>query len=184
MSLTRSESRQIAARYVSAMFDLALAKKSHETVGSDLTNIKIAIEGSEELRKLMVNPMVATSDKVASVETILNNLKADKQTIEFVSFLISNKRGETLIDVAELYQEKLIEHKGELSAEVTSAKPLSDKQTKDIAAALKKAAGRDIDIHTKCDESIIGGLIIRVGSRMLDRSVAGKLQRLKASLSA
>ncbi len=182
MALNRSESRQIAARYVEALFAVALTHKKQDVVGKDLSALQEVIAGSTELQKLIRNPMADDADKAAIFETILKKLGADAQTIQSVNFIIGHKRAEVLLDVAQLYSEKLVAHKGELSAEVITATPLSDAQHKAIIAELSKSAGQPVNVSLRVDASIMGGLIVKMGSKMLDHSVAGKLQRLKTQL--
>ena len=184
MSLSRSESRAIASRYVAAIFDLAADKKKQDQVCADLLALKTAIDESAELRQLIHNPMVKLADKAKAFEAILKHFKADALTAQCVTFVINNKRVEVLADIAVIFEQKLHAFNGELSAEVITAKALSAKQKKAVEAALKKAAGKDVNITEKEDASIIGGMIIKMGSRMLDRSVAGKLERLKLSLTS
>ena len=184
MSLTRSESRQIAARYVDAAFTLALSQGKQDELGAQLSALKATIDASDDLRKLIVNPLVSVENMSKAFTEIASRLKCGDLARGLIRTVIENRRESTLPDVAEIYAERLAEHYGEMSAEVTTAKPLSASQRKKIEAALKKAAGKDVAITTQEDASIIGGMIIRMGTRMLDRSVAGKLQRLKANLTS
>ncbi len=184
MSLTRSESRQIAARYVEAFFELALEQKNAEKVDADLTALREVVAESSELQKLIHNPMASRAEKAAGFAGVLVKMNAHEQTIKFVEFLAHKQRLIVLVDVAELFHERVVAHNDELTAEVISAKALADKQVKDIKAALKKAVGKDVNIVTKEDASLIGGVIIKLGSRMLDHSVAGKLNRMSAHLKA
>lgn len=182
MALNRSESRQIAARYASALFDVALAAGKQDAVGSDLLALQSAIVESAELQRLIRNPMVDDVAKSAVFKEILAKLKADAQTVQSVGFIVAQKRAEVLADVAAAYQDKLTAHKGELRAQVTTAAELKDAQAKAISAALTKAAGKPVNVTFRVDASILGGMIVTMGSKMLDHSVAGKLQRLKTQL--
>lgn len=184
MSLTRSESRQIAARYVDAAFTLAVSQGKQDELGGQLKQLKAILDASDDLRKLIVNPLISVEDMGKAFGEIAARLKYGDLARGLVRTVVENRREATLPDVAEIYAERLAEHYGEMSAEVTTAKPLSPAQRKKIEAALKKAAGKDVAITTQEDPSIIGGVIIRIGTRMLDRSVAGKLQRLKANLTS
>ncbi len=182
MSLSRSESRKIASRYVEAFFDMALNAGQEEAVGDDFAALEGMIDDSDELKRLMHNPMISVEAKQAVFAELLKKAKANKQTLQFVDFLIGRKRLEALPDVAVLYQERLVAHKGEIIAEITAAHALTDKQIKSIAAAVKKAVGKDANIVTREDPAIIGGVIVKIGSRMLDHSVAGKLRRMVSQL--
>ncbi|MCI5050143.1 MAG: ATP synthase F1 subunit delta, partial [Rickettsiales bacterium] len=183
MSVSYLESKKIADRYVTAAFALALEKKKQDELGEDLAAIAAMIEQSADLKKVLANPLVQPEELNAVFKELLKDAKATDLTLDFIKTLTENKRAQTLPQVAETYREKLMEHKGELSATVTAAHPLKAAQTKKITDALSKAAGKPVHVSVDTDPSIIGGIVIRMGSRMLDRSVAGKLQRLKTGLS-
>lgn len=184
MSLSRSESRAVAARYVSAMFDLALQQKAVDVVGKDLLALKSAIADSPELAKLIQNPVIDSESKARAFAAILQKLGANKITIQQVEFVIRNKRVEVLTDIADLFKDKMITHRGERQVEIISSKPLNNNQIRDIAASLGTALGQSVNLTTKVDPSILGGLIIKLGSRMLDQSVAGRLRKLNAALKS
>ena len=182
MSLTHAEARQIAARYVEAFFDLALKAKKEAKVADNLAALKAVMAESEELRKAVKNPMISVGEKKAVFAEILGRIGAEKTTGEFVDFLAEKQRLEVLSALADLFAAKLAAHKGELTAEITSAKKLKAAQKKEIEKVLKEAAGQPVSITTKEDPSIMGGVVIRMGSTLLDHSVAGKLNRLAVAL--
>jgi len=156
LSISRSESRKIAARYVSAFFDVALQNKKQEVVGSDFINLAEVISGNNELRDILRNPMIAAEQKVAALKEIAKKLKAHKQTIEFIEFLGTKNRLECLIDVVDLYKEKLIDYNGEVTAQIITAKAISAKAKSKLEKSLEKTVGKKIIISELIDESIIG----------------------------
>lgn len=182
MSLSRSESRRIAARYVAAMFDVAQAQSAPERVGDDLQALADAITGSAELQRLLVNPVIETRAKMAVFEALLQRLEAHPVTRQGVTFVIRRNRIALLPDIADLYQQQLRAFNGEREATVITAEPLGDAMARRIADELKAAAGQDVRLARQTDPSIVGGMMIKMGSLLLDRSVAGRLQRLQATL--
>jgi len=184
MSLTRSESRRIASRYATAFFDLALAAKKEQQVADDLNGLVAAMGESEDLKTVIKHPHIGREEKSEAMAALLKKAGAEKQTIEFISFLAQQQRLEVLEDVAAIFAEKLAAHQDVLTAEITTARPLSAKLQKELLKTLEKAAGRSIELVTRESPSLLGGMILRVGSRMLDLSVAGKLARLQQKLKA
>lgn len=184
MAQNTHEIKALAARYVSALFDLAQAQNKQQVVASDLANLIAATESHADWQRMVRSPMVAADEKINAFSALLSALKADPLTTQQVAFVVRQQRAEILPVFALLYQEMVLAQQGQLQAEVVSAAPLSAAQEKRIADALKAAAGTAVHLQCRVDASLIGGLTIRMGSRMLDRSVAGKLNRLSASLAA
>ena len=182
MSLSRSESRRIASRYVAAIFDVAQAASAHEKVGEDLQALGEAVTRSEPLQRLLVNPVIETKDKAAVFDALLQKLGAQALTTRSVRFVIVQKRIALLPDIVEAYQTQLRAFRGEREATVTTAAPLSDAMARRIADELKAAAGQQVRLIRQTEPSLIGGITIKMGSLLLDRSVAGRLQRLQATL--
>lgn len=184
MSSSRSEQRTIAARYASAMFDVARDKHCHEQVASDLMALCEVVESSAQLVKAMNNPTLAQSTKLAIMNDVLNLIKAHGTTKELVAFVVTKKRAALMADVAKEFQGLCLAFKGELTANVTSAQPMSAAQIDQIADRLTKTAGKKVNISQTHNPALLGGYKITLGSRMLDASLLGRLQRLSAQLMA
>jgi len=184
MSLSHSELKRIATRYVDALFALAREQSALDPVARDLGAFHQAIAVSPELQKLLRNPMVDKASMQRVFAGLSQKIGIAKLTEQFLHTVIDNKRAEILACASELYQERLSAHRGIIHAEVTTAKPITAAQKDKLHGALKSASGKEVEIATKVDPKLIGGMVLRVGSRMLDRSVAGKLQRLKVALKA
>lgn len=184
MALTHLESREIAARYALAWFDLALDQNASDAVGDDLAVLAGLIQESPELARLIANPVIDVKQKQAAMAEILAQGNAHGLTVQLIDRLIINKRLEVLADIAASYEEKLLNQRGELAANVTTARPLSDAQVEAVSAALAQASGKAIRLRQKVDPAIIGGIIVRLGSKMLDHSLSGALSRLEQSLKA
>ena len=155
---TTSHISGVAERYASSLFELALEAKSEKLVGGDLTRLETLIDGSEDLKRLIRNPVFSADDQFKAISAV-----ADKGII----------RAYRLIEA---------KHRGEVSAEVTSAHALTAAQTTELKAALKGVTGKDVAIHVTVDPSIMGGLIVKVGSRQIDTSLRSKLSTLKLAL--
>ena len=183
MAATQSEKRILATRYVDALLALALEAKAEDAVLADLQVLASAAKESEALARLLVNPTITVSDKVAAMEAVAAKGKAHALTSQFLVTLTKEGRLAILPLCAPVFERKLAEKRGEVKAVVTSAKALKKKQVTDIEKALKKALGREVAVTTQEDASLLGGVRIEVGSRMLDHSVAGKLERLRQSLA-
>lgn len=143
-----------------------------------------ATRENAELKRFLINPLMADSAKAEVLSDILARAKAHKDAVGMVEFLARKKRLNVLSDVAENLRDRAAAHDGVLYVECTSAQPLTEKAVKEIAANLKKATGKEVEVAAKVDSSLLGGLTLRMGSLMLDHSVAGKLKQLRSSLNA
>lgn len=176
------EIKAVAARYATALFDLAVQQNKQDVVGADLMRLARAIEGHEEWTRMVANPQIPVAQKTQAYEALLVELKADAMTVAQVTFIVRQQRAAILPTLAELFEQKRLAHKQELKAEVITALPLSAAYEKRVADALRAAAGTVVHVDFSSDADLIGGIVIKMGSRMLDRSVAGKLDRLQTYL--
>jgi F-type H+-transporting ATPase subunit delta len=172
----------VPGRYANALFQLASEQKSVDKVGSQLATFQAAIEGSEDLSRMVRSPVFSADDQVAAVEAICAKGAIDGIALNFIKLVARNRRLPAVDQMIKVYQTLVATSKGEIEAEVTSAEKLSDKHIKDIKAALKASLGRDVQLSTRVDASILGGLIVKVGSRMVDNSLRTKLQNLKIAM--
>tara|TARA_B100000315_G_C14501825_1_gene552712 strand:+ start:403 stop:963 length:561 start_codon:yes stop_codon:yes gene_type:complete len=170
---------QISLRYATALFDLAEGSKSLDTVGGNLCSIRTMIEGCDDLARLLHSPVLSREDQGKALAAVLGKAEIGDLTRRFVAVVASNHRLFALPAMIDTFFSLLAEKRGEIGAEVTSAKSLNNAQVKSLTNALKKAVGRNVNVTQFVDESIIGGLIIRVGSRMLDSSLCTKLHNLQ-----
>jgi F-type H+-transporting ATPase subunit delta len=182
MSSNRTERLNIASRYAEAIFSLALAAKKEETVVGALVALSEAIEAHDAAKDTLANPMLTRAAKADFLAALLT--KADALAVDAVKTIAAQGRAEVLPEIAELLAKKLAEHKDEMSAEVTSARALSAGEQKEVAAALAKATGKSVKLKLTEDASVIGGLKIRLGSHMLDGTVATALKLMRQQLLA
>ena len=172
----------VPGRYASALFDLAVEEKSADAVGQQLQAFGAAIEASDDLKRLVRSPVFSSDNQAAAIEAVAAAIGIKGSALNFLKLVAHNRRLAALPDMIKGYASLLSQSKGELAGEVTSAETLSAPQLKDLKAALKSSLGRDVALSTKVDSSILGGLIVKVGSRMMDNSLKTKLQNLKIAM--
>ena len=172
----------VPGRYASALFELATEEKATEEVGRQLARFGSAIDQSEDLRRLVRSPVYSSEDQIGALEGVANELGLSGTTINFLKLSAKNRRLPALPDMIKAYATLLASSKGEIAGDVTSAETLSESQLNDLKAALKSSLGRDVALSTRVDSSILGGLIVKVGSRMMDNSLKTKLQTLKIAM--
>lgn len=172
----------VPGRYASALFELASEEKSAEKVGQQLAQFGAAIDASEELQHIVASPVFKAEDQMAAITGIAARLGITGVALNFLKLAAANRRLSALPGMIKAYATLLATSKGELAGEAISAEPLTDAQLKDLKAALKGALGQDVALSTRVDASILGGLIVKVGSRMMDNSLKTKLQNLKIAM--
>lgn len=172
----------ITARYASALFELALAEKKLGPVEKDLNRFDKLLSGSADLQRLVNSPVFTADDQLKAITAILTKAKITGLVGNFVKTVASNGRLFAMSGMLSAFQSLVAEHKGEASADVTVAKALTPAQTKELKAALKASVGKDVAINATIDPSILGGMIVKVGSRQIDTSLRTKLSSLKLSL--
>tara|TARA_B100001142_G_C14288415_1_gene637927 strand:+ start:702 stop:1262 length:561 start_codon:yes stop_codon:yes gene_type:complete len=172
----------LAGRYATALFELASADKLLDQVVEDLLRLDAMIKASNDLERLIRSPIISRHDQGRTLETILKSSKMCKLTMKFVGTVAKNRRLSSLSEIIAAYNNLLAFHHGKSSAEVVTAITLTDKQISQISKSLKKVIGSDVAIKAKVDESVLGGLIIKIGSQMIDGSLRTKLQQLRFAM--
>lgn len=164
------------------MFDLATEENSVAQTGAALSSFQAVITQSDDLQRLMRSPVFKTEDQIAAIESLAAKAKIGGSALNFLKVMAAKRRLAALPDAISAYQALVAKSRGEVTAEVTSAEKLNAKQLADLKAALKATVGSDVVLTTKVDASLLGGLIVKVGSRMMDNSLKTKLQNLKAAM--
>lgn len=172
----------VAERYATALFELATEAKAVDAVTVDLAGFNALIEESSDLRRLIESPAFSTQDQVAAVTALLDKAGISGLAANFIKFVASKRRLFALPGMIRAFRAKVAEAKGVVSAEVTLAEQPSAAQLKDITAALKEVAGKDVDVSLKVDPAIIGGLVVKMGSRMVDASLKTKLNSIRLAM--
>ncbi|AHC73604.1 ATP synthase F1, delta subunit [Candidatus Endolissoclinum faulkneri L5] len=177
-----SQLKDIAARYALALYELANEQKSLHALAEDLTFLRQLIAESRAFGYLIYSPILSRSDRTKGMLAICEKFFTEQLTLNFLGALTYNRRLFVLPEIINLYIEKLAQERGELAATVISAVPLSVEDIDALAKALYKTIGQKIFFDLKVDPSLIGGLIVRVGSRMIDSSLRTKLRRLRFAM--
>ncbi|MSO97121.1 MAG: F0F1 ATP synthase subunit delta [Rhodospirillaceae bacterium] len=172
----------LAARYAAALYDLADEQNALDAAAADLESLRSMINESADFRRFIKSPVLSRRHQGAAIKALAEKAGLSALTQKFLGLVAANRRLFALPGMIAGYLAILANRRGEVTAEVTSAVALSDAQSSAIAAALKQTAGRTISLTSKIDPSILGGLIVRVGSRMVDSSLKSKLQRLKLAM--
>jgi F-type H+-transporting ATPase subunit delta len=172
----------VAGRYANALFDLATEEKSVAKTGEALASFQGLVNESDDLRRLMSSPVFKTEDQMAAIDALAAKAKISGVALNFLKLMGKNRRLGAVSGAIAGFQALVAKSRGEVTAEVTSAEKLSAKQITELKAALKASIGSDVVLTTKIDASILGGLIVKVGSRMLDNSLQTKLQNLKVAM--
>ena len=177
-----SKTANVGGRYAQALFDLATEQNQLPAVEADLKSLKAALAESRDLRILLASPSFSAEDKAKGLAAIAAKAKFDDTVVKFLGLLAANGRAAALPAVIPAFEALSNAARGVVSAEVTTAVALSAAQAKGIAAALRQALGKDPEIETRIDPSLLGGIKVKVGSRLFDASLKSKLDSLKFAL--
>jgi F-type H+-transporting ATPase subunit delta len=177
-----SQTSNVGGRYAQALFDLAKDQNAVAQVETDLKSLKGAIAESRDLRVLLGSPAFSSEDKGRGLAAIANTARFHATTKKFLGLLAANGRASALSAVIAGYEKLAADARGEVQAQVTTAVPLTAAQAKGLAQALRQALGKAPQIETRVDPSILGGVKVRVGSRLFDASLRSKLDSLKFAL--
>ena len=172
----------VADRYASALFDLALSQNALDTVASDMERLQALVDGSDDLRRLVRSPVFSPEEQLGAMGAVLDRADILGLVGNFVRVVASNRRLFALPGMFAAFRRRAAEHRGETSAQVTVAQPLSDAQTQELADTLKGVVGRDVALDVRVDPSLLGGMIVKVGSRQIDTSLRTKLSSIKLAL--
>ena len=182
MSETASTSQGIASRYAKAIFELAKEAKALPDLENDIDALAEVVESSADFRNLISSPIYSREQQGAAVAAIAKKMGLSKLTAGTLGLMAENRRLFVVPAMIKAVRAMIADEKGEITAEVTAAKALTKTQSDKLAKALKEAVGKDVNINVAVDEDIIGGLIVKVGSRMIDSSIRSKLSNLKNSM--
>lgn len=172
----------VAERYASALFELARDENAIDAVATDIAALERLIAESDDFQRLIRSPVFSADDQLNAVTAILERAGIAGVLTNFVKLVARNRRLFALEGMIRSYRDKVAEHRGEAAADVVSAQPLGDAEIADLKAALKSVTGKDVSITATVDPSLIGGLVVKVGSRMIDTSLKTKLASLKTAL--
>ena len=172
----------LAGRYANALFELAQDQKAIDAVSADLASLRRALETSPDLARLVRSPVFSAADHAKALKAILDKMGANPLTAKFVLLLAQKRRLFVLLPIIAAYERLVARSRGETEAEVTAARALSDGEIAELKSVLKSKLGKEPRLHAKIDPTLLGGLVVKVGSRMIDSSLRTKLDGLRAAM--
>jgi F-type H+-transporting ATPase subunit delta len=182
MTATQDTVSGMPGRYALALFELAQEEKKIAPVGKDLDQFASLVEKSDDLMRLVKSPVFGADEQTNALEAVLAKAKISGIAANFIKLAAKNRRLFAVLDMIRAYRALVSKAKGEITAEVTSAEKLTPAQITKIKTSLKAAVGQDVKLVTHIDSEILGGLIVKVGSRMVDNSLRTKLQSMKIAM--
>lgn len=187
MSKSPSFTTAVSERYAVSLFDLAHDAKCVDAVEKELASCLSLVRSNKDLQRLVFSPVFSSSQQVKAVSRLCEEAgmmrnNAGRLVGNFLCVIASNRRLFLLPTIVDKYHHLAAQSRGEISAEVVSANALTAAQEKELKATLKGVAGKDVRLHAVVDPSILGGLVVRLGSKQIDTSLATKLSSLKLVL--
>jgi F-type H+-transporting ATPase subunit delta len=172
----------VAERYASAFFDLARERSEIDRVEGQLQSVAAMLDDSADFRRLVASPVFAAEDQERAIGAIAEKAGIGGLTGNFLRLVARNRRLFALRDMIRGFRQMAAEHRGEVTAEVTSAHPLGDDHVAALKAALKQKLGKDVTLETSVNPALLGGLVVKIGSRMIDTSLRTRLMNVKTRL--
>lgn len=174
----------VAGRYASALFELATDEGKVAEVEGDLVKFQALSDESADFVRMIRSPVIASDEQEKAISAVLSKAGVGALTINFFKLLAKNRRLFAASDIVRDFHSFAARARGEVRAEVTAAAPLADAQVADLKAALKASVGKDVTLLQKVDPSLLGGLVVKIGSRMVDSSLKTKLESMKFALKS
>jgi F-type H+-transporting ATPase subunit delta len=172
----------MAARYATALFNLASEANTTDAVKADLARFNALVTESADLRRLVRSPVFSVEEQLAALSAVLDKAGIGSLAAKFLKLVTSNRRLFAVRDMISAFGELVAKHKGEATAQVTVAERLKNEHLEALRAALRSVSGKDVDLNIKIDPAIIGGLVVKLGSRMIDTSLRTKLNAIKHAM--
>ena len=182
MAKSSSPVSAVADRYAASLYELAAQAGAVAKVEADLTGFEKLVDGSADLARLMQSPVFSADDQFKAISSIADKAKISGLTGNFLRVVARNRRLFAVPGMIKAFRRIAAEARGEVAAEVTSAHALSAAQETELKAALKSVAGKDVAITVTVDPTLLGGLVVKMGSRQIDTSLKTKLNSLKLAL--
>jgi F-type H+-transporting ATPase subunit delta len=172
----------VAGRYATALFELALEQRALDQVAVDLDRFNEALDAFDDLLRLVKSPVFSAEEQGRALAAILKELKIEGLTRNFLLLAAKNRRLFATADMIRAFRAMLARHRGEMSATVTAAAKLTESQVTALKQALKAALGKEVMLDERVDAGLLGGLVVKIGSRMVDTSLRTKLNSLKVAM--
>lgn len=172
----------LSGRYADALLELAVESGAVESVEADVKLLRQLVADSADFRRFILSPTFSRADHVKGLDAVLEKAGIGELTRKFVLLVANNRRLFALSDILEVLLKKIVDWRGELTAAVTSARELTAAQRASLIKALKTATGRDVNVEVAVDPKVLGGLVVQIGSHMVDSSLRSQLQRLQLAM--
>jgi F-type H+-transporting ATPase subunit delta len=172
----------MAQRYATALFELALESEAIDSVEADLARFDALLAESPDLRRLVRSPVFTAAEQSDAIAAVLDRAGIGGLAAQFLKVVTANRRLFAVRDIIRAFRLLTADHKGEASADVTVAEPLSDRHLGEIKSVLDAVTGKNVKLDVKLDPAIIGGLVVKLGSRMVDTSLRTKLNALRHAM--
>ena len=172
----------LAGRYALALFELAEEGKTLDQVAKELDALGVLLDESVELRVLTTSPIISLSNQSAAMAIMVKTVGFSKTVANFIGVVTSNRRLDQLVNIINEFNRLLSHHRGEVNAFVTTAFRLDKSQLGALSAKLKSMVGSDVNMEANVDDELLGGMVVRIGSRMIDNSLKTKLANLEATM--
>ena len=172
----------VAGRYASALFELATEQGKAAEVEADLQKVQSLCDESNDLIRMMRSPVIPSEEQGKALAAILAKAEVGQLATNFFKLIAANRRLFAAVDMIKAYRALAAKARGEVTAEVTTAHALSDAQTAALKQTLKEQAGKDVSLAVKIDPTLLGGLVVKLGSRMIDSSLRTRLSSMKVAL--
>lgn len=172
----------VAGRYASALFELASESKQVGEIEAELGKFESLLDMSEDLRRMVRSPVFSAEEQTRAIAAVLDKAVIGGLTANFFKLIASNRRLFAVGDMIKAFRALSAKARGEVTAEVTSAIALNDAQIATLKETLKASVGKDVLLATRVDPSLLGGLVVKIGSRMIDSSLRTKLTSLESML--
>jgi F-type H+-transporting ATPase subunit delta len=172
----------VSGRYATALFELARDEKSIDAVKADLDEFDALLADSADLKRLVRSPVFSAEVQMRALDAVLAKGGMTGTSAKFLKVLTANRRLFAVADVIRAFRALVANFKGEATADVTVAEQLNEKNLDALKASLKSVTGKDVALNVKVDPSIIGGLVVKLGSRMVDSSLRTKLNSIKHAM--
>jgi F-type H+-transporting ATPase subunit delta len=172
----------LAGRYATALFELARDERQLEAVGTNLAALRDGLRESADLRELTTSPLIGREDALKAVKAVAASMGLDPITANFLGVMAQNRRLSQLGAVIRFFNLLAAAHRGETTAEVVSARPLDDDQVAALKGNLTSRLGRNVAVDLTVDPTILGGLVVKIGSQQIDGSIRTKLNNLASAM--
>ncbi|CAK0744801.1 ATP synthase subunit delta [Azospirillaceae bacterium] len=174
----------LAARYATALFELAKDQAALDDIARDLTELKRLLAESSDLQRVISSPVLSRGDQARAVNAVLDAANVSDLTRRFVGLTVKNRRANVLRQMADAFLARLATERGETTAEIVAAQPLTEAQIAGVTESLRQTAGAMVNVRVAVDPGLIGGMIVKVGSRLIDNSLRTKLNKLQIAMKA